>query len=202
MKQDTLSVIQQSSTQSELGHVILALNSVSTNACDVLIGRPGTPNIRKKMSLGDMFLYQTPEDGILEIRLMELSGIIARFLITQVAPATGFAGGIIDNDVSNSAFSDGERARISDSIENLKEDLKRSESFEAEKLDLVFRTLDEIRSASERLGRKDWINYVAGTLTTVCISAAFAPEQAQKIFQALNSAFLWLFSHSPIFLQW
>src|ERR1700751_1596838 len=151
------------------------------------------------MSLGDAVLYETLDDGIVEIRAIALNQIRASFLITQVAPRLGLAGGLIDEDPSNLSFSEADRVRISDSIQRVKEALTKSETFKSEQLELIDRKLDEIKSASERLGRKDWINYVAGTVTTLCMSAAFAPEQAKAIFKSLEAAFSWLLNQPPVF---
>ena len=63
-----------------------------------------------------------------------------------------------------------------------------------EQIKLLSRKLDEIKAASTRMGRKDWVNYVAGTITAVCITAAFAPDQTQRIFSSINTALSWFFA--------
>ena len=203
MKEETLQIRAYGSERSKIGNLIISARGVyKSTGCELVIGRPGQPNVERQMHLGDAVLYETPTDGILEIRVLGLdTAASATVLITQISPQPGFAGGLVDQSPSNSAFSDSERSRINESIAKLKDQLQKSSTFNVEQLDLINRKLDEIQSASERLGRKDWINYVAGTITALCISAAFAPDQAKNIFHALNAAFSWLFGQSPIFLQ-
>ena len=53
--------------------------------------------------------------------------------------------------------------------------------------------LKEMRSASERLGRKDWVNYAIGTLTSIVVTAAFDPSAAKALLQTAGTALGWLF---------
>lgn len=201
MKEETIKIQQSSSSRSKLGNLIFSVPYVSSlDGCNVIIGQAGLPNVNRKLNLGDAILYETAADGILEIRLMEAYAGSATFLISQLLPSRGLSAGLINEDPSNLLFSAAERSRIAESLRLLNDDVSKSSQFTAEQLDLISRKMQEIQSASKRLGRKDWINYVAGTITTLCISAAFAPDQAKAIFNALNSAFSWLVSHPPVFL--
>ena len=202
MKQSKVSIAEGTSGHPDIGNLILSVRTTYPSRCEVVIGRPGQPNVLETMKLGETVLYETPDDGIIEVRLVGLSVSRADFLLSQVSPRPGLAAGLLVDDPSNLPFSEVERTRISESISNLNDQLKKSGDFTETQLNLINRKLDEIDSASQRLGRKDWFNYVAGTLTTLCISAAFAPEATKSLFQALNTAFSWLFAHAPTFLQW
>jgi hypothetical protein len=202
MKQSSITIEGNTSGQTDFGNLIISLRSTSTaSGCVAVIGHPGLPNVVEKMHNGDAVLFETPEDGILEIRAIRVGNLEAEFLITQISPRSGFAGGFISDDPNNSPFSEAERIHIKDSISELKAELRQTGNFTGEQLELVNRKLDDIQSASERLGRKDWINYTAGTLTSLCIAAAFAPDVTRRIFESLNSAFSWVFTHGPVLLQ-
>lgn len=107
---------------------------------------------------------------------------------------------MLNEDPSNLRFSERELSRIADSVVEAKEKLESSGNFAPAQLALLGRKLDEIESASRRLGRKDWMNYVAGSLTSVCIAAAFAPDITKRLFDVLNAAFEWLFANSSTLL--
>lgn len=135
------------------------------------------------------------------MRLFQNTGIQASFLISEVSPRRGLAAGFVSSDPYNLPFSRKELTQVSESIVQVKAQLASSDALTEEQLDLVVRKLDEIRAGSERFGRKDWMNWAAGTLTGLCISAAFAPEVTKAIFEAMGSAFLWLFTGAVALLR-
>ncbi len=202
MKNSTIFVNENTSGRPKFSSLVISVRHTQIRQCNVVIGYPGLPNVVKEMKNGDAVLFQTPEDGTLEVRATSLRSNSAEFLITQVAPQIGLAAALIDEDPNNSPFSEPELKRILESVATLKIELHQSSEFAPEQLDLIYRKLDEIQVASQRLGRKDWINYVAGTITAMCISASFAPEVTKSIFKALGSAFAWLFANAPVLLQW
>lgn len=201
MKHSTVVVYENASGRPDFGSLVISVRGTTSGFCDVVIGYPGLPNVIQRMKNGDAVLYETTEDGILEIRVTALSSSLANFLITQVSPRLGLVAGVIDEDPNNLPFDENELAHIANSIVTLKGQLKQSDQFAPEQLSLINRKLDEIQSASQRLGRKDWINYVAGTLTATCISASFAPEVTKNLFTLVNSAFSWLFANAMLLLQ-
>ena len=62
-----------------------------------------------------------------------------------------------------------------------------------EQLRYLFEKLDEMSDASERLGRKDWINFALGTVTSIIITAAFDPVAAKALLDAADAALFWVF---------
>jgi hypothetical protein len=167
-----------------------------------VIGYPGLPNIKEQMELGDAVLYETTEDGILEVRVTAIHGTAAQFTVSQVSPRFGLGGALATSDPNNLPFTQDERIHIAESIEFIKNNLTSSGNHTVEQLSLIARKLDEMHEASGRLGRKDWLNYVAGSLTSLCVSAAFAPEVTKSFFKTVNAAFSWLFTNTPMLLQW
>ncbi len=200
MKHSYIKIPEKKSGRPEFGNFILSIRQVTYTSCLVIIGYPGLPNLSKKMELGDVVLYETVEDGILEIRVTKLMGNEVEFLITQISPRLGLIAGALDEDPSNLPFNEIELKRIAMSIDTVKNQLRKSSDFLPEQLDLICRKLDEIQSASQRLGRKDWINYVAGALTSLCITASFSPDVTKTIFHTVNSAFGWLFTNAMLLL--
>jgi hypothetical protein len=208
MKQSAVFVKVEGSGLPKFGNIIISVKDITNGICNVLIGYPGLPNVNRKMSIGQTVLFETPMDGVLEVRVFGIgrgmdygiNSFGAEFLVTQVSPRMGIAAGFVGEDPNNSSFSAIELGQIAESIRGVKLDLSQRSDIVPEQLDLIVRRLDEIQSASERLGRKDWINYVAGTLTSLCISAAFSPEVTKTLFQSVNSAFFWLFNNAPLLL--
>jgi hypothetical protein len=201
MQMSTIIVPENDSAMANFAPLIVTLRTADRRECEIVVGYPGLQNVARTLSTGDALLFETPNNGILEIRLMYADVTKGRFLISQVSPrSSGLAVGLISDDPSNGKFSSDELLRIKESIQQLKADLQRKDLFSFEQLDLISRKLDDIESASRRLGRKDWIAYVAGTLTTMCVSAAFAPEAARTLFESASAAFDWLFSNALLLL--
>ncbi len=202
MKNYKMAVRINESGSPDFSSLVVSVRLAYEGRCEVVIGYPGLPNVVQEMETGDAVLYQTTEDGTLEVRAVKLVTNQAEFLVTQVSPQIGLVAGLIDEDPNNSPFGEHELKRIEQSIELLKNELPRSSVFVPEQLSLINRTLDEMQSASKRLGRKDWINYVAGTMTAMCISASFAPDVTKSLFKSIGNAFVWLFANAPVLLQW
>lgn len=201
MKSSKLTIKQNSSGEIEFAGLIISVRTTYGSSCDVVIGYPGLPNVERELRNGDAMLYETTENGIIEVRVISLNAVQVQFLVTQVAPKIGLLAGAANEDPNNSPFNPEELQRVRESLESLKSQIQRDAFLAPEQFDLLSRKIDEIQSASERMGRKDWINYVAGSLTSLCFTAAFAPEVTRKIFTAANAAFTWLFSTGILLLQ-
>ena len=203
MNQTKIEVKERGSEQVDIGNLIVSVRyiNISNHCCEVAIGSPGLPNAVQTMYTGDAVLFETTSNGILEVRMLSHSAIDAEFLITQVSPRLGISGGIVSDDPNNSNFSPAELEQIENSIQSLKSDVYNASIYSSEQQDLIVRKLDEIADASKRLGRKDWMNYVAGTLTSLCVAAAFSPETAKELFKNVNDAFVWLFNNALCLLS-
>lgn len=194
MKQETLEVVVGASTRADLGQLILSAREGDRNVVSLVVGRPGLPNVAKMLNLGDAILFETPDDGLLEVRVLLANYSRAELLITQVAPRPGIAGGLIDTDPSNLPFTPDELARIRKSLESVRLQIGQRSDVSPEQLDLISRKLSEIQAASERLGRKDWILLTAGALTNLIVAAAFTPAVAKALLGATTTALQWLFA--------
>jgi len=202
MLQETIKVPKSNGGSASFSKLFVGLPAMSPfDWCDVVVGFPGQPPVKQRMSVGDAVLYETTQDGILEVRASAIHGSGADFTVTQVSPRPGFGAALVSEDPNNSPFTDEERARIRSSVEEVKSKLESAGKHSDEQLSLISRKLDEIHMASGRLGRKDWLNYVAGSLTGLCVSAAFSPEVTKSFFQTVSSAFSWVFTSAPALLQ-
>jgi hypothetical protein len=92
----------------------------------------------------------------------------------------------------NRSFNDEEQARIRKGLAQLAEGLKASDRFTAIQLTLIDAKVEELLSASTRLGRRDWRVYLIGTVTSIAITAAFAPAQTRAFLAMLAEALKWL----------
>lgn len=203
MENTNVTIRQDSSESVEFADLVLSVRKTRPNfsACDVVIGSPGLPNISQEMKTGDALLYETPSIGVVEVRVMSINVAQASFLVSHVSPRPGIAGGFIDDDPNNSPFTAAELAEVTKSIKRIQADLTQLPNVTTEQIDIISRKLDDIQAASQRLGRKDWMNYVAGTITSICVSAAFAPETTKSLFKLINTAFRWFFDNALVLLQ-
>lgn len=74
-----------------------------------------------------------------------------------------------------------ERSDIDDRFQKLMERLTKTQEtlkLTTEQLRMIQTTLDTTRKESSRIGRKDWLLFGIGTLTTLAISGAFSPAAA------------------------
>jgi hypothetical protein len=185
--------------------LIVSYRNTGKGTTEIVVGYPGLPNVIKKVGIGDAVLFESPSNGIIEVRVLsDRLGFVSHkmdILVSQVSPRLGILAGPVSEDPNNSPFTRDEIVQIADSISITKSTLAQRQDIAPEQLELIARKLDEIQFASERLGRKDWINYVAGTLTSMCISAAFSPEVTKAIFQTVNSAFAWLFASGLLLIS-
>lgn len=203
MRQEIIQLGSQASDSPDFSRLVVSLRGIRSNdmRCETIVGYPGLPNVNGWLGVGDAILYETPEDGLLEVRVSSLNAVNARFLISEVSARRGLAAGFVSSDPYNSPFSLQERARISESILQVRAKLEASNALAAEQLALVARKLDEIEAGAARFGRKDWIAWAGGTISALCISAAFAPEVTRSIFEAMSSAFAWLFTGAVALLR-
>lgn len=199
----TTEVISQSLTvepkSSKIAHnhgIVISFREWDTGNPKLVVGAPGQPNVVRLMQLGDAVLYETPTHGLIEVRLTDVRSSSVVVLITRVSPRLGFTAALDESDVQNAAFSTDEVARIQKDIVSVKESMSKRTDIESDQLELLHRKLDEIAVASQRMGRKDWAMFVAGTLTNVIVGAAFAPDAARALLIATNSALGWIFQNA------
>jgi hypothetical protein len=195
-------LVQRSSSERfSLGRLIVSVRESDNDAALLILGRPGFPNVERRLRVGDVALFETPDQGLLEVRLMSSHSGAARVLVTRISPRRGIAAGFTDIDPANAPFEPDELARIRESLDQVRQSVQRGGDLRPEQFDYLSRKLDEMSEAAERLGRKDWMNLAIGTLTGVVISAALDTPAAKLLFQAADSALSWLFAGTLKLLQ-
>lgn len=192
MAQESLIVTERSSTLGQLGGLVLSARSTNSIMVELVVGRPGMPNVEQELRVGDAILFETPDTGVLEVRVLATMPSQAKLLVSQVSPRPGITGGFVDEDTNNSPFMPSELAQVRDSLESIKFAMGQRPDVAPEQLALISRKLDEIQAASERLGRKDWINSVIGILTNLTVAAAFNSDIRTALFRAAGKALSWL----------
>ena len=200
MNKEIIEVGANDSKHMDSTGLVLTVRIAFGNESEIVVGFPGLPNEKRRVYTGDALLYETPM-GTFDVRVLSQSSTKVRFLVTQLSPTPSIAGAFSSSDPSNVQFSPPELEKIALSLEAVKEKVSSQPGIQPEQIALVYKKLDEIGEAATRLGRKDWINYAAGAITSACASAAFAPEVTKNIFLSLNSAFSWLFSGAMLFLK-
>lgn len=200
MTKEVIQIKQNNSEEIGSFNLIISVREIRDNRVNVAIGYPGLPSLKNWLSTGDELLYETPQ-GTFDIRVMSQTLFEAKFLVTLLSPMPSIIAGFSSSDPSNTQFSQIELEKIALSIEDVKTKLSLQPEIQPEQIALINRKLDEINYAATRLGRKDWINYAAGAITSTCVSAAFTPNIAKSIFSSLNSAFAWLFNGATLLIQ-
>ena len=197
-QREQVTVHKNASEQTNLGGLIIAVRGRVGNEVEFLVGRPGLPNVHKEFfRVGDAVLFETPDDGILEVRVMAMPGLAATFLISQVSPRTGIAGGFVDQELSNAPFTPSELEQIASSLGKIRQEISSRGDVTSGQLDLIVRKLDDMQSAAERMGRKDWLTYVAGALTSIVVNAAIDTDVGRALFAVAGTALSWL-SHGAL----
>lgn len=194
MVQEQLVIEKKSSKLAKLGGLIVTLRKTSVHDVDLIIGSPGFPNLERTLQLGDAVLFETPEAGLLEVRVMSIRTLDIEILVSQISPRPGIAGGFVDSDPSNSSFTKTEIRKIAESVEHIRLEMSKRNDVKPEQLDFIYRKLEEMRLAGERLGRKDWKNLAIGTLTGIIFNAALGPDIGKALFQVAGTALSWLFN--------
>jgi hypothetical protein len=180
----------------ELGNLIVSVLACDSDAAVVVIGSPGLPNIKRRVELGDAVLIETPADGMLEVRAMNLSKYGVEMLVSRVSPRLGYGAEISTSEAENSHLQPDEVEKVRQATLLVLDSLAGREDVSPEQLDVLKRSLADLADASTRLGRKDWIMFAAGTLTNICVGAAFAPEATKALFQLANRHLGWLFQNA------
>ena len=194
MRQERTEIKAGESHIFELGGIIVSvLNKAlaSQKSTELVVGKPGMPNFQVTLGIGGAALYETPL-GMFEVRLLSSTFWLAKIILTEIAPRPGLSAGYIDQDVENAPFTGDERQRLAKCLEDARREIAEHAELNAQQLDLVTRKLIEMSAAADRFGRKDWINWALGTLTSLAITAGLEHAAAKVIFQAVGTALSWI----------
>ena len=200
MRQETptIKVNEKRSRSTTIGQLILSASGC-TWGIDLTVGRIGFPSVQRGLALGGSVLYETPDDGLVEVRLTGYDRLRSEYvtdgtlLISQVSPRGGITAGFTKEDVTNTPFEPQEILRLKQNLQEVRDAAAQREDLRPEQFDLLSRKLDYMAQAAERLGRKDWLNLAIGTLTSFVVGAAINSDAARYLFQTAGDALSWLF---------
>lgn len=184
---------------SQIAHkhgLIVSVRDWDSSSATLVYGSPGSLNSQRTFYIGDAALYETPTHGLIELRLLSRPSGEAEVIFTKVSPRLGFGTTIDSQDSENQNFAQDEILQIKNGIEAIRIAFSSRQDVSEEQFELLSKKLDEIATASERLGRKDWIMFVIGNLTNFAMGAALAPEAAKALITAFNSNLGWVFQNA------
>lgn len=201
MKQERIEIREGDSHIFEIGRIIVTVKEISQKAAGLVVGRPGLPNAQASLETGGVTLFETP-DGLYEVRLLQVRGVTyANILLTEIVPRPGLAAGYVEQDASNAPFTHSELKRISQSLDLVREEIEKREEFNAEQIAYIRHKLSEMREGAQRFGRKDWINWVVGTLTSIVLNASIDTSAGKILFNTVSSALSWVVDGSIKLLE-
>jgi len=203
METETLTVDEHVSGRTLKGPLILSVTTIDSDkprTVEFVVGHIGLPSLTRTLSVGGAVLFETPDDGLFEIRIMSITqrvsgatwSFCATFGISRLQPRRGLTAGVPNESTANNPFTSSEVARIRKSLEPVHDAVRQRKDLTPEQVDYVSRKLDEIVDAASRVGRRDWINLAVGTLTNVVVGAAVGSNAAKFLFQSVGQALGWL----------
>jgi len=84
-------------------------------------------------------------------------------------------------EASNAPFTPAEQADISRRLDEIKEFVRKKFELTSEQLSAIDERLDDIKEASERLGRKDWLMLFYGGLVSTFLADAVPSSVIQTV---------------------
>lgn len=94
----------------------------------------------------------------------------------------------------NAPFTPQERTEISKRLEEIREYLVEARQIEARQAAIVNGQLAYLRSAADRVGRKDWLNIALSVLVGITLYLALPPENAGGLMRLANALFGWIWT--------
>jgi len=191
---EELRVPEQSSKDSRIGQLVISAPDILNGRVDLVVGRAGYPNVGKNLRAGGAILFETPDAGLLEVRVLHVTSApdTVTVRISRVSPRQGIAAGFVDHEPDNAPFNQQELLRIKNSLSAVSNAVAERSDLTSAQLDLIDRKLDDMAAAAARMGRKDWINLAIGQLTNLIVTAAFGAEVGKFLFSAVGRALSWL----------
>ena len=170
MKTESLVISKHSSGHVKFTSLIISIRHVGQTECEVVIGNPGLPNVTRKMENGDAVLYETTQDGIIEVRMVGLNFMsdTAKFLVSQVSPMARLLAGTLNTDPNNSPFNEAELAQIAESIANAKVELRKIFESGARAIGVAWPEARRNSSRSSADGPKR-LDQLCGRLADICV---------------------------------
>jgi hypothetical protein len=202
MDTEALSVSERHSKHAQQGKLILSVVSVSSLTVKFVVGRVGSLNVERSLTVGGAVLFETPDDGLFEVRIMNIGGRLdtAEFLISRLMPGQGYTAGVPNEDLTNTPFSADEVTKVRGSLKAVQQVMQDRGGLTPEQLDYLGRKLDDIADAANRVCRKDWMNLAMGALANLVVTAGLGTLPARLLFETVRHALGWLIGEAIKYL--
>src|SRR6266545_6398620 len=147
MEMETLTVDEAGSTLAEQGLLILSVTSIDDRrprTVELVVGRVGFPSLSRTLKAGGAVLFETPDYGVFEIRLLRIyigyqtPGSLPNTATFSISPLTrrpGPMAGLENENSDNHPFTASEVARIRESIEGVKDSVGQRDDVTPEQVD-------------------------------------------------------------------
>lgn len=99
-----------------------------------------------------------------------------------------------DEKTGNSPFTQDEQRQITAQLQDVKRYLTEELNLPDDRIGKIEEELDEVAEAGKRMGRKDWIVYLLGTITALVITATVAAPVGEHIFTMVIHGLAHLFT--------
>jgi hypothetical protein len=135
----------------------------------------------------------TEQEFILEIDIEEITPLIYDWAneVQQVADTPDlwvemqrsreFIFDVQQTDSGNTLFTEDEQSRIEAQLQEIAKHLKEQFGLTKEQTERIDEWRDEVAEASTRMGRKDWLIYLLGTITALIITATVTAGVGEHI---------------------
>ncbi|MEE1925312.1 hypothetical protein V0R50_26385 [Pseudomonas sp. 148P] len=140
-----------------------------------------------KLSIGASMLVNAGIDGYVQVRLMNSTDFSATVRFSSI-PEQARLFGAFESMADQTPFTPKEQADIRSALAQVINEVRNSRLATAEQIAALKEQLDEAAEASQRLGRKDWLNCLLGLLVSVTVSAGFSTEAAKALVLSVESA--------------
>jgi hypothetical protein len=101
-------------------------------------------------------------------------------------------------ELNNKTFSRNEKKLISAKLEELRNAVIQSQSLDQDRAAFVEKQFQYLREASDRLGRKDWINVAITTFISIATSVLVDDEKRRWFIQAASEMFRWIWNSAHL----
>jgi hypothetical protein len=105
------------------------------------------------------------------------------------------------SSLDNRPFTPAEQNLIAAKLDDIKAYLVEGQQFATEKFETIEREINHLKESSQRLGRKDWLNSLLGSLVGQAISLGFDPVKVRGMLQLAGEAMQSLWGMAAGYLQ-
>lgn len=98
------------------------------------------------------------------------------------------------DELNNKTFDRNEKRLISAKLDELKNAVLQSQSLDQDRAEFVEKQFRYLREATDRLGRKDWINIAITTFIGIATSVLIDDQKRRWFLQAASEAFRWVWN--------